>query len=692
MNQKKDGLGQIIPYLLIMFLAAALLCCKRTYIKAQANDILLHVKDYDYGQNREHLSHFSNFVRKAYDSPQDLAIIEKNMLNLLNSGATFAAKQFICTELSIIGSEESVPTLTEMLKNDKEANIALYALERIPGAEVDEALRDAISESEGMAKIGIINTIGRRRDIGAIDALVGLLNDPDQNIVTAAAAALGNIGNNAAAEALAIAAAKSSGSSKHEILYAYLKCADRLAQQGNIAQASAIYNALYDAENALPIRSAALIGKIKAAGSKGNQEILSMIRYGDKEVKPIAIAILREVPATKHIDDIVAELPNLAVENQVQLLTALAELGNKTVHPSVVNATQHKDARVRVAALKALAGLGKSQDVMLLAEAAATRQEVEKRAARESLKLLNTPGTDAAIIDGVSKSHGAVKIELIKSIAKRNMDTSVDLLFGTIQDNDPDVRIESFKTLAMVAGPDDLARLIDLLVNVQNETERREAEKALVAVAQKIRPKEKQADAVLEKLPTVRGVEARGSLLQVLGRIADKDALPVLRASLENDNSDIQIAAIRALSYWPTPEPANDLLQVAQTSENQVQKVLALRGYIGLISLESDRPVEESIKMYETAMNLAPNVNEKRMVLSGLSNLHSLSALEMAKDYFNDNDLKQEAEVAAVKIAGNIRRRYPQKTKEILVKVIDTSTNERIKWDAQGIINDINEQ
>ncbi len=177
MDEKKNRLMPIIPFLLVMFLASPLLFSKSADIKAQADEILLLVKDYEYGQNREHLSQFSNLVRNAYDFQQDLAIIEKSMLNLLNSEATFAAKQFICQELSIIGTRESVPVLGGMLNNEKEAGIALYALERIPGSEVDKVLREAISESEGMAKIGIINTIGRRRDMGAVDALVGLLDD-----------------------------------------------------------------------------------------------------------------------------------------------------------------------------------------------------------------------------------------------------------------------------------------------------------------------------------------------------------------------------------------------------------------------------------------------------------------------------------------------------------------------------------
>jgi hypothetical protein len=141
------------------------------------------------------------------------------------------------------------------------------------------------------------------------------------------------------------------------------------------------------------------------------------------------------------------------------------------------------------------------------------------------------------------------------------------------------------------------------------------------------------------------------------------------------------------LSDWPTAAPAEDLLKIAQTSKNPVQKTLALRGYIRLAGLESDRPAEETIKMYMTAMALAPGAGEKRMVLSGLSNVKSLEALHIAAEYLADNELKQEAEAAVVKIAESTIRKNPQETKELLQKVLTGTTNELVREQAQRLLS-----
>jgi len=135
-----------------------------------------------------------------------------------------------------------------------------------------------------------------------------------------------------------------------------------------------------------------------------------------------------------------------------------------------------------------------------------------------------------------------------------------------------------------------------------------------------------------------------------------------------------------------------DLLNVAKTSKNEMHQVLALRGYIHLIGLESDRPADETIELYKTAMKLASNVNEKRMVLSGLASVHSLSALEMSAKYLKNKELQEEAEVAIVKIADRIRRDHPDKAKATLNKVLDKSKNEQNRKDAQKIIDRINNQ
>ena len=226
----------------------------------EMDELLEKVKTYDWGQSREPLTKLSDLVRNAYGSPAELRRIEKSMLDVLRSDATRAGKQFVCRKLSIIGTEESVPTLGAMLTDAKTSDMARYALERIPGAAVDEALRNALRKTTGKTKVGIINTLGQRRDSKSVRALRRLIRDSDPLTAGAAVAALGNIAGPRATKALAQAKDRATGKLRLLICDAYLKCADELAAQGKKEDALAIYNELM--KEPKPINIAALRGRI----------------------------------------------------------------------------------------------------------------------------------------------------------------------------------------------------------------------------------------------------------------------------------------------------------------------------------------------------------------------------------------------------------------------------------------------
>jgi hypothetical protein len=281
---------------------------------------------------------------------------------------------------------------------------------------------------------------------------------------------------------------------------------------------------------------------------------------------------------------------------------------------------------------------------------------------------------------------------LIRSIGERNMSEGVDALMKTAKDPEAEVRIESLKTLKAVAGSQYLSQLLDLLMAARTDAERREAEDTVAAVVRKSDEEDERAKHVLTittTLPSVKDVTAKSSLLNVLGKIGHDSALPVLRASVKDSDIEVKGAAVRVLSEWPTGKPADALLAIARTSDDQRQRILALRGYIRMIGLGSERPAAETVKMYALAMQLASEVGEKRTVLSGLANVKSLEALQLAADYLADSALQKEAEAAVVRIAQNTRAEHPGQTKAVLQKVVEISKNEGLRQQAQRLIDEI---
>jgi len=58
----------------------------------------------------------------------------------------------------------------------------------------------------------------------------------------------------------------------------------------------------------------------------------------------------------------------------------------------------------------------------------------------------------------------------------------------------------------------------------------------------------------------------------------------------------------------------------------------------------------------------------------------------MAAGYLDDKELKEEAEVAVVKIAETTMKEHSSQTKETLQKVINGTTNESVREQAQKLL------
>ncbi|MHC4145937.1 MAG: HEAT repeat domain-containing protein [Planctomycetota bacterium] len=419
--------------------------------------------------------------------------------------------------------------------------------------------------------------------------------------------------------------------------------------------------------------------------------VLDILKSGDQEMQAVAIAMVKDMPGTEVTKALTKELPNLSAAGQVQLLSVLGDRGDAVARPAVVTAAKAKDQSVRIAALRALGQLGDDSTVGLLAQAAAKTRGAEQKAARDSLYRLRGPKVDQAILAAIPKAEPKTKVELISSVGERNVNAGVETLLKTAKDPDRKARTESFRVLKVIAGPEHLPALVQLLVDAQSSSDRSEGQKTVAAVAHKIEDKNRQAEAVLVKLRSVKQIPGRCSLLGVLGKIGDDKALPVLTAALKEKNADVQTAAIRALAEWPTSEPLADLLKIAQSSGNKVHRILALRGFVRLLRLESKREAKETVEMYKKAMGLAPDVGERRRVLSGLANTKSLGALQMAVSYLEDKTLLREAESAVVKIAGGIHADFPKQAMDLLKRIVETTQSDSLRQQAQEVISRLQE-
>jgi len=182
---------------------------------------------------------------------------EAKVIAVLNSNATPLEKAEACRELARIGTRAAVKPLSELLGDEKLSHMARYGLEPIPDPAVDEALRDAAAKLTGRPLIGVIGSIGVRRDSKAVELLANRLKDSDVDVMQAAARALGSIGTTQAAKALEDVLAGTPIPSRLAVSEGLFRCAEVAAAHGQRREALAIYERLNRAEVPQQVRDGA---------------------------------------------------------------------------------------------------------------------------------------------------------------------------------------------------------------------------------------------------------------------------------------------------------------------------------------------------------------------------------------------------------------------------------------------------
>lgn len=188
----------------------------------------------------------SAFAQKASQSAGNRKKKSQDELveTLQKSDATRKDKADALRVLAQVGDRGCLPVVAPLLKDEDLADMARYAIEPIPDPAVDEALRAVVAEASGRPLVGAIASLGVRRDVKAVPALVAKLADADAQVVVAAAKSLGTIGTLAAAKALEEALAKTKDAPQAAVVEGLFRSAESLAALGQCKAAAEVYDAL----------------------------------------------------------------------------------------------------------------------------------------------------------------------------------------------------------------------------------------------------------------------------------------------------------------------------------------------------------------------------------------------------------------------------------------------------------------
>jgi hypothetical protein len=184
------------------------------------------------------------------EPPKLLALVK-------DPNSTVFQKAIACKKLAFVGGKDAVRPMAALLDHPQLSCYARFGLEPNPDPSVDEVLRAALSRLKGKLQIGVITTIGVRKDAKALDALTKLIDDSDAQLAGAASASVGMIGGMQAARALEAALRRTKPPVFPVVARATLLCAEGLLAS-NRPRALELYTRLSSTEMPGPVRLAAL--------------------------------------------------------------------------------------------------------------------------------------------------------------------------------------------------------------------------------------------------------------------------------------------------------------------------------------------------------------------------------------------------------------------------------------------------
>lgn len=400
-------------------------------------------------------------------------------LAILKGDALPKDKADACRELALVGDKDAVPVLAALLADEKMNHMARYALEPIPDPSVDDALRDALGKLKGRPLVGVIGSIGVRRDAKATDAIGKLLADPDAEVVQAAARTLGKIGSADAAKAIEAALANAAADNRLALYEGLFRCADTLATTQREA-AMGIYDRIR-ASTGLPhqVRAAAIRGAILVRQKDGLPLLLETLRDKDFAVAAIAIRTSMELAGPEVTQALAAELPKLSPDAQYIAIQALGNRGDAAAIPALQAAATSGPNNLRLAAIRSLIQIGNGASMPLIIELATGADAELAAVAQAGMASFSGKDADAAVIALLASPQAKLRGIAIDLIAQRRITSALPELLKTGEDKDETVRLAGLRALGEIATLAELPTMLKILNAAKSPAELQAAEASL---------------------------------------------------------------------------------------------------------------------------------------------------------------------------------------------------------------------
>ncbi len=593
------------------------------------------------------------------------------LLERLRTG-TAQDKSDACRGLAVFGDARAVPELAKLLRDPDLSHMARLAIEAIPGAASDAALRAAIKEVVGAPRIGLINSLGARRDARAVPDLVRLMNNEGDPTASAAAVALGMIGNAPAADALMKALFGGPAQRAPGVYEGALRCADSLAAGGARERAIGLYDALAASKAPEPVRLAAARGAVSVRGADGLKLLMECLRSPDDAMFRVGLwALQRHVPGQTATRGVLDALDTIAPDRRPTVVEALGRRGDSVAVERLIELTNAGDLPTKRAAISALAAIGGQQALAALAGLLSAGDDVISGAAQDALATLPREDVAAAATALLKNPRPATRAAAVALIQRMRFAAFSDPLIQTCRDADAGVRLAAIGALGALGDARAAAVLLEIAVAPQSPPEAQASEASAIALATRVGDAANLSELAASRLKGA-GPDARARLLRILAACATPAGLEAVRAALNDADAGVRAEALDVLCAWPTADAVTDLLKQAAAASDPGVKLKCLRGALRIAG-SADMDGTGRLAICNQIAPMVERDEEKRMLLGVIGQAGLPDGIALAEPLLRSAATREEAAAAILAIADKTAKPLPASVIAALQEVIRLS-------------------
>ncbi|NLH17336.1 MAG: HEAT repeat domain-containing protein [Phycisphaerae bacterium] len=607
---------------------------------------------------------------------------EQSLIKIIESNAPPQDKAIPCKQLAIYGSKDAVPALAALLPDANLSSWARIALEAIPDPAADAALRDAMGKVKGRLLVGVINSIGVRKDAGSVEILISRLSDTDADVASAAAVALGHIGGDAAAKALQQSLNNAPDHVRNFTAEGCILAAEQYLAVGKAFDAIRLYDAVRKANVPKQKMLEGTRGAILARGAEGFDLLAEQLKSDDQARVGIGLRTARELSGKQVTESLASLLAGLPAERQPMLLLAIADRSDPAVQPAIVNAANNGSKEVRMAAVRALDRFGGVSSVPVLLEAAGSDDAGLAEAAKTTLSRLSGSEIDSDLLERIPQATGKTRKTLFELAAMRRIETATTAVATGLEDTDAGIRGAAVQALGVIGTDQQLAGLVSVLGKTQNAAERGNIERSLVAISKRSGEK---SIAALNPLMQSGTAEVRVVGLHAMAAAGGPQALAAVQSGINDKEEMVQDEAVRTLSTWPNnwPEDAaagEALATLAKSGKKMNHQVLGLRGYLQYLQGNTKLGGDGKSTRVGELMPLLNRPEEKRLAIAALGGAPTARSLELLTALAADTAVSEDAYSSLVALADKeIKGASKEQVRSALLMVKDKTKNDRTR-------------